>query len=309
MHDFNAIMNWARAAHASGLLSRDLRSPEAAAYIIASGLEIGLQPMQALRDLRIIQGRVTLPAAVMQSMAHRAGVAIDWQVSSDTLAEVKLSREGQRPYSQRFSIDDAARAGLAGQQTWRQYPAAMLRARCISAAIRAYCPDVLGGGAVYVPGETGDPSEADLTLAEKPAALPDHGTIESATIEAAPARVLAEPARVEKAIEALRGEGLYDAIVKVHGEPATWTDAELAAFREAIREHRAAATKAAGPPATDAASTDAADVAAEAVDLAAQLVRQPRLRRAVLEQYGAPADWSATAIGEIRAKLDAARSG
>ena len=49
-------------------------------------------------------------------------------------------------------MEDAKRAGLGGKDNWRKYPKAMLRARCISGALRAWAPDAIGAG-VYVEGE------------------------------------------------------------------------------------------------------------------------------------------------------------
>jgi hypothetical protein len=44
----------------------------------------------------------------------------------------------------------------------------MLRARCVSAAVRAFCPDVIGGGGLYTPEEAADiePAPARVTRAE-----------------------------------------------------------------------------------------------------------------------------------------------
>jgi RecT family protein len=52
-----------------------------------------------------------------------------------------------------FSIEDAHRAGLLSGNAWQKYPAAMLRARCISAVARMAFPDVIGG--LYTPEELG----------------------------------------------------------------------------------------------------------------------------------------------------------
>jgi hypothetical protein len=59
-----------------------------------------------------------------------------------------------------FSMDDARRAGLGGQN-WKKYPRAMLFARAISAGYREHCPDALGAAPVYVEamGETEIPRE------------------------------------------------------------------------------------------------------------------------------------------------------
>ena len=246
--DFDLLSRWAGAAHKGGLLPSDVRSPEAALYLMASGLEIGLQPMQSLRDLRIVKGRVTIPAAAMQSLAHRAGVTAEWVETTDTAAVVRLSRAGQAAREFAFREADARRAGLWGNAgPWTQYPRAMLIARCISAAIRAYCPDVLGGGPVYVPGEIPDdasteaPSRARaITDREVPAETPapERVAIAATTVQVEPSTVTAaEPvsARVERAVAHLGRLGWLDDAEAEHGPRDQWDDRVLGLLRERMR--------------------------------------------------------------------------
>jgi hypothetical protein len=44
-----------------------------------------------------------------------------------------------------FTIEEAQAAGLAGKDNWKKYPAAMLRARCVSALSRAVYPEAVLG--------------------------------------------------------------------------------------------------------------------------------------------------------------------
>lgn len=129
----------------------------AIAAAIMTGLEVGIGPMQALREIHVIEGKPTLSATMMLALAIRAGVRHQWLRADDEEAHLRLTRAGWEPHEQRFSMADAKRAGLAGRGNWGKHPGAMLRARCLSAAMRAFCPDVLGGS-VYVEGEI-EPSE------------------------------------------------------------------------------------------------------------------------------------------------------
>ena len=63
-----------------------------------------------------------------------------------------MQRPEGEPQSFRFSIEDAKRANLTGM-AWTKYPAAMLRARAISAGARAVFPDCIMG--CYTPEEMG----------------------------------------------------------------------------------------------------------------------------------------------------------
>ena len=140
-------------ARAQGFVpSSYLGKPHAIAACVMTGLELGMAPMEALRSLHIVEGRPTMAADVMLARAIRAGIRHTWEHSDAREARLRLERPGFAPYTQRWTLDDARAAGLVGKGNWSKYAAAMLRARCISAAMRAYCPDVLGS-AVYVHGE------------------------------------------------------------------------------------------------------------------------------------------------------------
>jgi hypothetical protein len=119
--------------------------------IILAGRELGLPPMTALRSIHLVEGRVTLAADLQLALVKRAGVKHRWLRTDAEAATVELTRGADQPFAFTYSIEDAKRAGLAGKQNWQRHTPAMLRARAISAAIRAYCPDVLTG--VYDPDE------------------------------------------------------------------------------------------------------------------------------------------------------------
>ena len=133
--------------------SQYIGQPNAIAACILTGAELGMGPMESLREIHVVQGRPTLSAGAMLARAIRAGVRVEWVCSTSTVATLRLSRDGSS-YEQRWDIDMAKRAGLLGKTgPWQTYPDAMLRSRCISAAVRAFCPDSIGGGGLYAPEE------------------------------------------------------------------------------------------------------------------------------------------------------------
>ena len=141
-------------ASGSVVLPPHAREPGAAAAIMLAGLELGLQPMEAIRSLHLVDGRVVLAADAQLALVLRRGVALDWIRTDAAAAECRIVRPGRQPHTVAYTIQDAQRAGLAGRQTWQRHPAAMLRARCITTAIRQYCPDLLSGA--YSPDEAAD---------------------------------------------------------------------------------------------------------------------------------------------------------
>ncbi|HZW73354.1 MAG TPA: hypothetical protein VFF43_07390, partial [Caldimonas sp.] len=54
-------------------------------------------------------------------------------------------RDSERVVRIAWTIDDAKRAGIAGGENWRRYPAEMLRARASAALARVMFADVIGG--------------------------------------------------------------------------------------------------------------------------------------------------------------------
>lgn len=146
----------------------------AIAAAIMTGIELNIGPMEALRSLHVIDGKVTMAADFMLSRAIRAGIEHAWLEKSETRAVLRLRRPGREPYTQTYTIEDAKRAGLTDKKNWRNHPAAMLRARAISAAMRAYAPDALGSG-IYTAdevtsGEAADPAvDAEIIETRAPA--------------------------------------------------------------------------------------------------------------------------------------------
>lgn len=164
-------------ARAKGFVPKHLLGEEGSiAAAILMGLELGLGPLEAMRSIHVIEGRPSMSAELMLGRAIRAGVRVTWLQLDAKAAAVKLERAGH-PTLQRFAftMEDAQTAGLAGRGPWKSYPAAMLRARCISAALRAYCPDVLGGG-IYTPeemgAEVGEDGEPVIDVASEPVREP-----------------------------------------------------------------------------------------------------------------------------------------
>lgn len=160
---------------ARGLIPRGVATPAHAVALIMRGSEIGLGPMESLTKLHLIEGRVTLPAETMLALAIRGGVRHQFIDHTPERVTVELTRPGFEPMRVSWSMADAKRAGLAGRQNWRKYPRAMLRARVISEALRAYAPDLLGGA--YVPeeleGVTSEPPQARQEAPSEPEGITD----------------------------------------------------------------------------------------------------------------------------------------
>ncbi len=142
-------MRLAKLLVASRLLPKSVNTPEAAFAIIATGRELGMSAMQSLRSIHVIEGKPTLSADLVAALVKSRGDVCKYfmlVVSSATVATYETLRVGDpKPTTMSFTIEDAQRAGLTGKDNWRKYPAAMLRARCITALARAVYPDLAMG--------------------------------------------------------------------------------------------------------------------------------------------------------------------
>jgi hypothetical protein len=191
-----AIFQLARAlSKATGFLPQHLRNEGEIAAVMLAGIELGLQPMVSLRSLNMIKGKVVISADVQLGLMLRAGIKAKWLSDGrNGKAELELSRAGHEPHVSTFTLEDAQRAGLASNDNYRKHQGAMLRARCVSSAARAYCPDILAG--CYVPGEI-DETPPD-THREAMAAFAGPITTTLDDVDAG-GPVVAEATKVEKA--------------------------------------------------------------------------------------------------------------
>lgn len=120
--------------------------PAAVAAAILYGREIGLGPMQSLQSISVIKGKPSLSAEAMRAMVFAAGHHMRFVEMTNTRCVVECRRAGEaETTSVAFSMDDAKRMGLAGQQQYQKMPRQMLAARVTSEACRLVFPDVVAG--------------------------------------------------------------------------------------------------------------------------------------------------------------------
>ena len=159
-----------RLAREAGIIPREMNAAQAQAIIIA-GREIGLEPLQSLRTMAFINGRLTMSVQLQLALARqRAGVRVQQLAETDDSCTVTLARDGER-ITCTYTLADARRAGLERSHGWQKYPRQMLRWRAIGDALRIIAPDVVMGLLSPEEAETID-IRADATDDVSPAALP-----------------------------------------------------------------------------------------------------------------------------------------
>jgi len=159
-----------RLAREAGIIPREMNAAQAQAIILA-GREIGLEPLQSLRTMAFINGRLTMSVQLQLALARqRAGVRVEQLTETDDSCTVTLARDGER-ITCAYTLADARRAGLERSHGWQKYPRQMLRWRAIGDALRIIAPDVVMGLLSPEEAETIDIS-VDATDDVPPAALP-----------------------------------------------------------------------------------------------------------------------------------------
>lgn len=144
---FEAMRSQFEAALKAGILPPHVKTPEMAVAIAVKGAEMGFKPYQALEAIEPIQGRYTVKPEALLSLAYEKvpGFVCNVVESNEKRAIVDMGRGGVVTFRSVYTIEDAAKAGLAGKDNWRRMPVTMLRWRATGAALKVVCPDVRRG--------------------------------------------------------------------------------------------------------------------------------------------------------------------
>lgn len=130
------------------------RKPQDILVAVQWGYELGLQPLQALQNIAIINGKPSVygdaALALVKNDPRCAGVNEKIEGDGDArTAYCKVKRRYGEEIEEtvaQFSVADAKRARLWGKQgPWSQYPDRMLQMRARGFAIRDAFPDALKG--------------------------------------------------------------------------------------------------------------------------------------------------------------------
>ena len=128
------------------------------AFTIAQiGRELAIPPMTAFSSVYVVNGKPSLSAEMMLGLIKRdcKDAVINFKELSNEKCTISVKRDDKHDeFVITFTMDDAKNAGIANGNTWKKYPRAMLRSRCVSEMARTVFPDVLAGF-TYTPEELG----------------------------------------------------------------------------------------------------------------------------------------------------------
>lgn len=122
--------------------------PEDTLVAMMMGNEVGLNPMQAIQNIAVINGRPCIwgdaMLALVQNHNSFGGIEETFEESTLTATCIVWRKNGTK-HTQTFSQRDAEVAGLWGRNTWKQYPKRMLSMRARGFALRNQFADALLG--------------------------------------------------------------------------------------------------------------------------------------------------------------------
>jgi hypothetical protein len=126
-------------------------------------------PFQFLDENHLINGRRSMRADRMLANYRARGGKVTWKQFDDKAAVGLWTFEQYKDFEIAYTIEDAKRADLIRPKSgWEKDPGAMLRARCISKAVRMVCPEAIAGA--YLPDEKAIDIEATVQPQEQPKA-------------------------------------------------------------------------------------------------------------------------------------------
>lgn len=105
----------------------------------------GMHPMAAIQDFDIVQNRPARKTHSILARFQAAGGSVAWEEISGTRACGTFTHKQGGSLRVEWTFEQAKRVGLTGKDNWKNYPQAMLRARCIAEGVRAVYPGAIGG--------------------------------------------------------------------------------------------------------------------------------------------------------------------
>lgn len=137
----------------SSFCPKDFKGKTGDVFIaIQMGIEVGLQPLAALQNIAVINGRPSIwgDAQLAIARAHPAFLSVrEWMEGSfsaeNAIAYCAIKRRGQEEEIRTFSYAQAKKAGLIGTNVWAKYPERMLQMRARGFCVRDVFGDALKG--------------------------------------------------------------------------------------------------------------------------------------------------------------------
>lgn len=152
--DLTELVKFAGYAARSGVFGA--MTDNQALIVMLQGAELGINPLQSLREIPLVNGKPRPSATLVAGLIQRSPLCEDWHISSSpTNCTITAKRKGRgSEFIVNIRIEDVP-ASLKSHQVWRDNPEDMLVARAIHRMARRAFADILAG--------IQDPDEIDET--------------------------------------------------------------------------------------------------------------------------------------------------
>jgi len=131
----------------SGALPNTIKNAAQLMLVLQAGYEAGLQPVDSINSMYIVNGKVVMYGDTVISQVHKAGHKIIWGECTDEKAEVTIERgDNGEKLSGTATIAEARKAGVVDKsQAWQKYPKRMLKYKAFAETAHFIVPDALKG--------------------------------------------------------------------------------------------------------------------------------------------------------------------
>ena len=205
---FNQLVDAGNRMVKTGFLPDHIRTGEQFAAIVLVGREMGIPTMRAIRSLQIIKGNVTEKADSQLARFKEAGGRAQFEALDDARAVLHLVHPNGDTHTETWTINDSRKAGLTGGMHGK-FPRAMIRSRCITAALKS----IGWAGAVgnYDPDELRDQPPARHVAHEDRGSQSPPWQPDGEPVEVSPPSPAAGPRQIDPRVEEI---GEYPDAVK-----------------------------------------------------------------------------------------------
>lgn len=162
------LAKMAEAIASSGLFGMK-QANQALALMLVAQAE-GQHPATVTQDYDIIQGKGCRKTHSVLARFQAAGGKVQWQELTAKVARATFSHPSGGSLEIEWTIEQAKAIGLTNKDNWKNYPRAMLRARCIAEGVRAVFPAAIGG--MLVAEEAQDLEPINGTVEKEPVTKP-----------------------------------------------------------------------------------------------------------------------------------------
>lgn len=163
-NNFQKMIEAAERFSQSGLVPYALKGkPQDILIILQMGQELGLQPMQSLNEINVIQGRPSASTKSMLGLIRSKFPNAYIKITQDekrTTCEMRRDKKDEDGFTSVWDIARAAKMNLLEKDNWKKQPLTMLSWRSIAEAARMVFPDVIMN--LYTPDEATDTLDLEL---------------------------------------------------------------------------------------------------------------------------------------------------